>query len=100
MNSYRTVNSNEVQIFESFNVGIASDSNEVNRAYRYKLIKNKICGAVSLCLCGIVLTIVGIYWMSINRRGYLAFLLIGLLSLVPGAYGTYEVSDDCLLCTN
>ncbi len=90
--NYRTVNttddrSNNVQ---SFNIGRNTEAENI-RFKRYKMIKNKICGTLSLCVFGVVLVIVGVYWMIIDRAGYIPFLLLGLLSLVPGSYGAYEV---------
>lgn len=54
------------QNITSFNVG-QSGAAENLRYRRFKLIKNKICGAVALCTLGSVLLIVGIYWAAIGE---------------------------------
>jgi hypothetical protein len=96
--SYRTVNTaDDRSNVQSFSIGRSNEA-EIIRFKRYKMIKNKICGTLSLCVFGVVLVIVGFYWMIINRAGYIPFLLLGLLSLIPGSYGAYEVR--CVLVLN
>ncbi len=90
MSSYRPVNTSDHNYVQSFDVG-ANDSNESVRFKRYKMIKNKMCGTLALCMFGVVLFIVGLYWLAIGRKGSLPFLFLGTLSLLPGSYGAYEV---------
>lgn len=91
MRNYSRVNTFEPTNEKSLSLGRLSDNGDNLRARRFQLIKGKIAGTLALICFGTVLTIVGLYWFVINRPGYVPFLIIGLICLVPGSYGVYEV---------
>jgi hypothetical protein len=69
---------------------IESDVEVRRKMFRQKQLK-KLCWAGTLALFGFIMIIVGLNWYSINRKGYSAFLLVGCIMFIPGAYGVYEV---------
>jgi hypothetical protein len=65
-----------------------------NKSYSRILIKlgiGKVIGTACLFALGVVLFTMGIYWLFIDHAGYLPLIFLGILSLVPGSYGVYEV---------
>ena len=94
MRNYSRVSTYEPTNEKSFSLGRQlSDSGDNLRSRRFQLIKGKIAGTLALVCFGTVLSIVGLYWFFIDRAGYVPFLLIGLICLIPGSYGVYEVSS-------
>lgn len=60
------------------------------KVFRQKQLK-KICWAAFLAIIGFSLLVVGINWYFVDHKGYSAFLMVGVLAFIPGAYGIYEV---------
>lgn len=83
--------------YQPLQLDIESDVEVRRKMFRQKQLK-KLCWAGTLALFGFIMIIVGLNWYSINRKGYSAFLLVGCIMFIPGAYGVYEViSTYCQL---
>jgi hypothetical protein len=63
---------------------------------RRKIFKQKqyrkLCWAGSLTILGLLMTITGLYMFTYGNKGSTPFLMVGFITLLPGAYGIYEVS--------
>lgn len=78
--------------YQPLQLDLESDMESRRKLFRQKQLK-KLCWAGSLGFFGFVMLMVGLNWYTINRKGFSAFLMVGFLMFVPGAYGVYEVSD-------
>ena len=56
-----------------------------------KIGVSKIGGAVGLFIMGLMLFSTGLYWLYIGHLGSFPICFLGMLCLVPGTYGIYEV---------
>lgn len=73
-----------------------SIGNDRKQQNKYSELINKfgvsrIGGAVGLFIMGFTLFITGLYWLYIGHHGSFPISFLGMLCLVPGAYGIYEV---------
>lgn len=87
--------------YQPLQLDLESDMESRRKLFRQKQLK-KLCWAGSLGFFGFLMLMVGLNWYTINRKGFSAFLMVGFLMFVPGAYGVYEVCTsiqlkDCCL---
>ena len=76
--------------YQPLQLDLESDMESRRKLFRQKQLK-KLCWAGSLGFFGFLMLMVGLNWYTINRKGFSAFLMVGFLMFVPGAYGVYEV---------
>mmetsp|Transcript_5543 Transcript_5543/g.7653 ORF Transcript_5543/g.7653 Transcript_5543/m.7653 type:complete len:126 (+) Transcript_5543:52-429(+) len=79
--------------FQPLSIGIQQD-NRTNSKTFDMIIKfgiTKIIGTCSLFLMGAGLFLVGLYWLYVDHRGFIPMTFIGMICLVPGTYGMYEI---------
>lgn len=55
-----------------------------------RLGAGSLVSGILLLALGIILGSIGWYWYSINRKGYVLFMVFGAVATLPGGYGVYE----------
>ena len=96
MNSFlgRSSRSSYGHKFQPLNIG--NDSRKQQNKFSELINKfgvSRIGGAVGLFIMGFVLFTTGIYWLYIGHHGSFPISILGMLCLVPGTYGIYEVGN-------
>jgi hypothetical protein len=51
----------------------------------------KIVGTILAMSLALILTLIGVIWLTRGHKGYTPMLTIGFLTLLPGAYGFYHI---------
>lgn len=82
--------------YQPLQLDIETDVDARRKIFRQKQLK-KLCWAGTLALFGFIMLIVGLNWYTVDKKGYTAFLLVGSIMFIPGAYGVYEVRSTIYL---
>ncbi len=64
---------------------------ELNSPMRRWEFVYTVSGAIALFLSGLILFIIGLVWAFSNHKGYMVFIIVGLVLLIPGSYSTYNI---------